>query len=266
MSTAPCDMFADAHGYERFMGRWSRLAVPLLLDFARIPDRGAILDIGSGTGSLALAVEALHPGCQIVGVDRSREYVAFARSRTAKSRIQFETADAQSLPFHADTFDAVVSLLVLNFIPEPSKALDEARRVTRPGGYITAAVWDYGKGMRMLRVFWDAAVKLDPSAARLDEKHMPLCRKGELTELWTHGGLCDVEEMSLEIAMQFESYDDFWNPFLLGQGPAGAYIKRLASDACVALREELRRVLGDPSDAFVLPARLWAVRGSVAST
>ena len=256
-------MFADARGYERFMGRWSRAAAPLLVHFGRIPEQGQILDIGSGTGALALATTELRPRCRVVGVDLSHEYVAFARSRARNDRVRFETADAQNLPFTAGSFDAAASLLVFNFIPDPSKALAEARRVTRPGGFVSAAVWDYGQGMRMLRLFWDAAVALDPAAGRLDEKHMPLCRKRELYELWTRGGLEQVEEAPLEITMPFENFDDFWDPFLLGQGPAGAYVKRLTVGRTAALREELQHRAGDPGGAFTLPARLWAVRGSV---
>jgi SAM-dependent methyltransferase len=256
-------MFADAHGYERFMGRWSRLAAPLLIGFARLPERGEVLDIGSGTGSLALAIAELRPQCRIVGVDVSPAYVAFASTRARSSRVRFETADARNLPFPAGSFAASISLLVFNFIPDPQKALSEARRVTRPGGSISAAVWDYGEGMRMLRLFWDAAVTLEPAAGRVDEKHMPLCRKGELRDLWIGGGLQEVEEQPREITMRFADFDDFWSPFLLGQGPAGAYVKSLAADRVAALREEVRRGLGNPRGAFALPARLWAVRGLV---
>ncbi len=256
-------MFADARGYERFMGRWSRAAAPFLVDFGRIPELGQILDIGSGTGALALAMTELRPRCRVVGVDLSDEYVAFARSRARNGRVRFETADAQNLPFAAGSFDAAASLLVFNFIPDPSKALAEARRVTRPGGFVSAAVWDYGQGMRMLRLFWEAAAALDPAAGRLDEKHMPLCHDRELYELWTRGGLGQVEEAPLEITMPFENFDDFWNPFLLGQGPAGTYVKRLTVGRTAALREELRHRTGDPSGAFTLSARLWVVRGSV---
>jgi hypothetical protein len=115
----------------------------------------------------------------------------------------------------------------------------------------------------MLRAFWDAAVKLDPSADHLHEKHMPLCRAGQLAELWRSGGLREVEESSLEFGMRFENYDDFWTPFLFGQGPAGAYLKRLSADRIEALRDLLMCELGNPTDQFVLPARLLAVRGSV---
>ncbi|HET9179839.1 MAG TPA: class I SAM-dependent methyltransferase [Terriglobia bacterium] len=256
-------MFADARAYERFMGRWSELAATPFAEFARLPDRGEVLDIGSGTGSLALVIARLRPHCRVEGIDISRGYVEFARGRTRNPRVRFETGDAQNLPFAAGTFDAAASLLVFNFIPHPAKALSEARRVTRAGGSISAAVWDYGDRMRMLRVFWDAAVALDSSAEQLDEKHMPLCRKGELSELWARGGLQKVEESPLEITMHFADFDDFWNPFLLGQGPAGAYVGRLPKNRASALGEELRRRLGRPHGPFTLPARLWAVRGEV---
>src|SRR5439155_19413335 len=133
----------------------------------------------------------------------------------------------------------------------------------RPKGRIAAAVWDYGEGMRMLRVFWDAVVALDPAAERLDEKHMPLCRSGELQDLWKRGGLEQIEERPLEIEMQFRSFDDYWAPFLLGQGPAGSYVKGLPAERVAALREEVRRRLkAEPaSSGFRLGARVWAVRG-----
>jgi SAM-dependent methyltransferase len=257
-------MFADARAYERFMGRWSESAAPQFVECAGIPDRGKVLDIGCGTGALALTIARLRPHCKIEGIDVSREYIEFARGRTRNPRVRFETGDAQNLPFAPGTFDAAASLLVFNFIPDPAKALSEARRVTRVGGSISAAVWDYGDKMRMLRIFWDAAEELDSAAGRLDERHMPLCRSGELSEVWAPGGLQKVKESPLEITMRFASFDDFWNPFLLGQGPAGAYVSRLPQDRVLTLREELRRRLGGPHGRFTLPARLWAVRGEVA--
>ena len=256
-------MFENAAGYDHFMGRWSQMAARLFIDFARLPDHGTILDLGCGTGSLSLAVMAVRPNCRITGIDRSPEFVSFAQTRVAASGVQFQAADAESLPFLRGAFDSVVSLLVFNFIPDPAKALAEACRVTRRDGSISAAVWDYSGGMRMLRAFWDTAVELDPSADRLDEKHMPLCRTGQLAELWRSGGLREVEESSLEFTMRFENYDDFWTPFLFGQGPAGAYLKRLAGDRTEALRHQLRRDLGNPPAQFFLAARLLAVRGLV---
>jgi SAM-dependent methyltransferase len=264
LKTQASTMFADARAYERFMGRWSELAAPRFAEFAGIPDRGEVLDIGSGTGSLTLTIARLRPHCKVEGVDISREYIEFARARTKNPRVHFEAGDAQNLAFATGTFDAATSLLVFNFIPDPAKALSEARRVTRLGAPISAAVWDYGDGMRMLRVFWDAAGALDSNARRLDEKHMPLCRKGQLSELWTRGGLRKIQESPLEIIMRFRDFDDFWGPFLLGQGPAGAYVKRLPGNRVSALREEVQLRLGDPRGPFTLPARLWGVRGEVA--
>lgn len=259
-------MFGDAEAYEKFMGRWSRLIAPRLVDFTGLPERGRILDVGSGTGSLAFAIAERKRHTQVLGIDPSQEYVAYARSRNPfPDRASFEVGDAQKLSFADASFDAALSLLVFNFIPDPKKALLELRRVTKPGGQLAAAVWDYGAGMRMLQTFWDAAVRVDPGAKDLEEKRMPLCRQGELSALWRQCGLESVGEQAIDLEMRFESFADYWEPFLLGQGPAGAYIRRLDRDKLQALRNELKLRLSLRSEdtPVVLPARAWSVRGTV---
>jgi SAM-dependent methyltransferase len=259
-------MFGNAEAYERFMGRWSRLVAPLLVDFADLPDRGRVLDVGSGTGSLAFAVAERKVRARVLGIDPSTEYVAYANARNPfPDRVSFEAGDAQQLRFPDGAFDACLSLLVFNFIPDPLRALLEVRRVTKSGGRLSAAVWDYGAGMRMLRSFWDAAASLDARAEKLDEKYMPLCRAGELSDLWRQGGLEHVREQSLDIVMRFKSFVDYWDAFLLGQGPAGSYVGSLDHDKLQALRSEVKRRLSVSVDdmPLVLPARVWSVRGTV---
>jgi SAM-dependent methyltransferase len=259
-------MHTDAEAYERFMGRWSRLVAHLVVDFADLPDSGSVLDVGSGSGSLAFVIAEQKPRCRVQGIDLSKRYVAYAnRKNPFPARATFRAGDAQQLPFPDAAFDASVSLLVFNFIPTPGRALEEMRRVTKPGARLTAAVWDYGGGMEMLREFWDAAASIDENAENQHEKHMPLCRGGELSELWKRGGLENVHEQPLDVTMRFESFADYWDPFLLGQGPAGVYVRSLSRDQLQALRDELKHRLsvskGD--EPFPLPARAWAVRGSV---
>ena len=258
-------MFENANAYERFMGRWSRPLARRLVEFCGLPEQGRILDIGSGTGSLAFAIAGR---CDVVGIDSSKEYIAYASSKNPfPGGASFQVADAQHLRFENASFDGALSLLVFNFIPDPAKALAEVRRVVKPGGAIAAAVWDYGSGMRMLRTFWDAAVNIDPEAEKLDEKHMAVCREGELTALWSQSGLKSVREQPLEISMHFETFADYWEPFLLGQGPAGAYARRLDPRRLEALRGEIQgRLSLEREDwPFDLPARAWAVRGVVPS-
>ena len=260
------DMFADAEAYERFMGRWSRLVAPQLVDFTDVPDRGRLLDVGSGSGALTFALAERKPQCHVIGIDLSKDYVAYANSKNLfPDRVSFETGDAQQLRFEDSSFDASLSLLVFNFIPDPGKALREVRRVTKPGGRISAAVWDYGDGMRMLRAFWDGAVSIDPKAERADEKRMPLCRAGELSELWRQGGLETVHEQSLAITTRFDSFADYWDPFLLGQGPAGVFVRSLTPEKLGALRGEVKSRVSPAAEnvPFALPARVWSVRGTV---
>ena len=260
-------MFLAGDGYERFMGRWSRELAPLLVKFAGVRNRDDVLDVGSGTGALTAALAAVAPSSRIVGIDPAAPYVAFAQTRHSGDRVRFEVGDARQLRFADRSFDRTLSLLVLNFIPERAKALDEMIRVTRPGGTVGAAVWHYGQGMEMLRVFWDEAISLNPAMDARDERHMPLCRKGELAAFWREHGLQNVSEEALTIQTRFVSFDDYWSPFLEKQGPAGTYVGALAESEREELRLRLRkRLLGDgPDRPIVLAARAWAVRGIVPS-
>lgn len=258
-------MFSEAEAYERFMGRWSRRLAPSFLKFAALMDGSDVLDVGSGTGSLALAILQEFPATRLMGIDPSAAYIAQARTRAGNSRARFEVGDAQHLRFPDESFDAALALLVFSFIPNPTAAVREMTRVVRPGGVVAAAVWDYGDGMEMLRAFWDEAVALDPASEPRDERHLPTCRPGELAALWTSLGLLDVCEERLAIQLDFSSFDDFWSPFQLGQGPAGAYIAPLSEGPRRGLEQRLRRrLLGDgPDRPIALNARAWAVRGMV---
>lgn len=257
-------MFGESESYERFMGRWSRRLAPQLVRFAGVGPTDSVLDLGSGTGALADAVVRLCPGARVTGIDPSPQYVAFAEQHVAHSHIRFRTGDAQHLELADAAFDRTLSLLVMNFIPDRDKALREMIRVTRPGGTVAAAVWDYEAGMEMLRVFWDEAVALAPAAGLRDERHMPLCRAGELGAFWRAHGLVGVQESPLTIRMDFPSFDDYWEPFLGGQGPAGAYVASLTEADRAALAARLRRRLAarEPAGPVTLTARAWAVKGT----
>ena len=255
--------FFDAAAYERFMGRWSRRLAPLLIDFAGVREGDRVLDVGSGTGSLALELTATRR-VEVVGIDPSAAFIEHARTRAAGRAVRFDLGDAEALPYESASFDTCLALLVINHIPDPRKAASEMRRVTRRGGRIASAVWDYGEGMTMLRAFWDAAVALDPAAEPRHERHMPYCRRNQLSTLWAESGLQEIEETALVIPMEFASFDALWAPFLKGQGPGGAYVASLTPDRRQALRERLRQELsaGDSDQPIRIDARAWAVRGN----
>ena len=247
-------MFSESDGYERFMGRWSRRLAPLFVTFAGVTEGDRVLDVGSGTGALSAAAADVE-SVQVTGIEPSPAYVRYAQEH---ADARFQVGDALALPFPNDAFDRTLSMLVLNFVPGAPAALQQMIRVTRPGGVVAAAVWDYGDGMQMLRTFWDAAVALDPGAAPRDERNMPLCTRGALAELWHTHGLRDVDEQPLSIDLAFASFDEYWQPFLGGQGPAGVYVSTLSESARRALESRLRADVD-----LTLRARAWAVRGVV---
>jgi len=258
-------MFTTSEGYERFMGRWSRLLAPAHISFAGIRNGERILDVGTGTGSVAFALAEAMPSSEIVGIDPSEAFIAYARSNSRSDRVRFEVGNAQALQHQDASFDQTVSLLVLNFVPDHEKAIGEMRRVTRSGGAVSACVWDYNAGMEMLRFFWDEVVALDLAMEPKDERHMKLSREGQLGTLWRKAGLTDVQERGLTIEQRYASFADYWTPFLKGAGPGGAYVVSLTDERRRQLEARLqKRLLGDrPDGGFTLKARAWCVRGKV---
>jgi SAM-dependent methyltransferase len=256
-------MFSGGEAYERFMGRWSRQLARVFVDFAGVADGETMLDVGSGTGALTAAIAAAAPSSRITGIDPAPAYVDFARSRGPGPLVEFEVGDAQQLRFPDASFDRTLSMLILNFVPDHSRALDEMIRVTRPGGVVAGAVWDYGGGMEMLRTFWDEAIALGPDYDSRDERHMRLCRPGELAALFSGHGLQEVVGRALTIATTFSSFDDYWSPFCEKQGPSGAFVAALSDSDRERLRRRVRaRLLGDrPDRPIELRARAWGVRG-----
>lgn len=263
MANRPAEAWTSDQAYEPYVGRWSRLVAPHFLRWLPAGPPSAWCDVGCGTGALAQAILATQNPVRVLGVDPSEGYLA-AAGRGAKG-LPFEAAvgSASAIPARDGEFDRVVSALVLNFVPDPAGALAEMRRVTRPGGVIGAYVWDYAEGMHMIRAFWDAAIALDPSAAELDEaRRFPLCRPDPLRSLFVSAGLVDVHVAPIEIPTLFADFDDLWQPFLGGQGPAPGYCASLSANARDALREQLRGMLPRRPDGTIpLQARAWAGRG-----
>jgi SAM-dependent methyltransferase len=263
----PAEVWAVGDAYEPYVGRWSRLIAREFLAWLGVADGALWLDVGCGTGALSQTVLGMADPATVVGLDPSMSYVAYARERLADQRARFVVADAVRLPLADGRFDAVVSGLVLNFVPDPVQAVREMTRVTRPGGRVAAYVWDYAGRMELIRHFWDAAAAVDPAAAELDEgRRFGLCQPGPLAGLFQDAGLVEVGVRSIEVPTRFRDFDDYWTPFLGGQGPAPGYVMGLAEAQRAALWEELRGRLPVAADGSIpLVARAWAVGGSSAT-
>ena len=257
------DVWADGTAYEPYVGRWSRLAAREFLAWLDVPARGRWLDVGCGTGALSQAILASADPIAVKGVDQSPGYVAYARARVIDERSRFEVADARALPGEAAVYDAVVSGLVLNFVPDPGGAVAEMVRVARPSATVAAYVWDYAGEMQLMRHFWDAAVALNPAARELDEgQRFPICRPGALVALFRDAGLQMVETRGIDVPTVFRDFDDYWSPFLGGQAPAPGYAMSLTDERRAELREHIRAGLPIAADGSIsLIARAWAVRG-----
>lgn len=257
----------DGDAYERQMGRWSRRLAELFLDFAGpIGEGERILDLGCGTGSLALALGRRSATSRVCGLDLSAAYVEYARRRTdGDPRLEFQAGDACAMPFAEASFDRVLSLLMLHFVPRAPAAVAEMRRVARPGAVAAAAVWDARGGFVAQRIFLDTAAALDPQADALRARNCirPMTRPGELGAAWRAAGFRDVHETALTIRMDYADFEDYWGPYLGRQGPVADYVTSLDAAALGRLREHVRRAYldGEPDGPRSYAATAWAVRG-----
>jgi SAM-dependent methyltransferase len=257
------DVWTAGQLYEPYIGRWSRLVAREFLRELNVPAARRWLDVGCGTGALSQTILDTQDPVLVAGVDPSAGFIEFARTTAADNRAAFEVADARALPFPPETFDAVVSGLMLNFVPQPAQAVAEMARVVRSDGVVAAYVWDYAGRMELMRHFWNAAVALDPAALELDEgRRFPLCQPGPLAKLFTQSGLRNVEVHAVDVTTDFRDFDDYWSPFLGGQAPAPGYAMSLTETRRGALREHIRSRLPIAGDGSIhLIARAWVVQG-----
>ena len=257
------EAWANSDAYERFMGRWSARVAPEFLRWLAARPGGDWLDVGCGTGILTRAILETQQPRAIIGIDASDQFVAYARRSITAPNIRFQVGNAQALELETASVDAVVSGIMLNFVPQPEAAVAEMRRVAKPGDAVGAYVWDYASGMAMLRYFWDAAVALDTNAAGLDQgARFTICQPGPLRLLFADAGLQRVDVIPIEVATVFPDFEDYWTPFLGGVGSAPTYMKSLSEDARQRLKARLRETLPIADDgAISLTARAWAVKG-----
>jgi SAM-dependent methyltransferase len=261
----PLDVWARGTAYEPYMGRWSRLVAREFLAWLAVPPERRWLEVGCGTGALTQTIlEIASPG-ELTGIDPSEGYIAYVRANVDDARARFHIGEAQALPMETGTYDAVVAGLSLNFVPQPDQGLAEMARLTRPGGMVAAYVWDYAGQMPMLRFFWEAAGALDPAARDLDEgKRFPLCQPEPLAALFESTRLQEVEVRAIDVPMLFRDFDDYWSPFLGGEGPAPSYVLALNAEQRQRLQERVRTLVPAGADGSIsLVARAWAVRGRV---
>lgn len=258
------ETWASGEAYEGNVGRWSRHVAPQLLNWLDVPPHSRWLDVGCGTGALSQTILPTAAPRALTCCDRSTGFIGHIQSQVDDVRVGFVVGDAQALPLASSTYDAVVSGLMLNFVPRPQQAVNDFARVTRPGGVVALYVWDYADKMQQMRYFWDAVAALDPAARALDEgRRFSICNPPALLELFQKAGLREVDVQPIDIAAHFRDFDDYWRPFLGGQGPAAGYAAALNEERRALLRDQLRATLPFASDGSIpLLARAWAVRGT----
>jgi SAM-dependent methyltransferase len=247
------DVAADA--YDRFMGRYSVQLAPQMADFAGVHAGQRVLDVGCGPGALtAVLVGRIGPS-GVTAVDPSEPFVEAVSTRYPG--VEVHRASAEALPFPDATFDATLAQLVVHFMADPVAGLTEMARVTRRDGIVAACVWDHGGHQGPLRVFWQAARELDPTVD--DESNLPGVREGHLAELFEAAGLSEIEDMTLTSSLEHPSFEEWWEPFTRGVGPAGSFVASLDAERQAELRERCHSLF--PMAPFVLTAKAWATRG-----
>jgi ubiquinone/menaquinone biosynthesis C-methylase UbiE len=256
---------SSGDGYELQMGRHSRSLAPLFVAFAKDRAAGKVLDVGCGTGNLAVELARNPDFTSIEAFDFSPAYIAHAKARGADPRINFQTADACAIPFPDGSFDLTLSMLVLAFIPEPQRAVREMARVTKPGGTVAACMWDLRGGLVFGRMFWDIAAILDPNAVDLRAKALsrPITHQGGIAGAFKAAGLRDVQETALTIAMNFAGFEDFWAPFEGRESAFAAYVAGLDPAQKDKFKSALRLAYldGAPDGRRTYFASAWAARG-----
>ena len=252
----------SAEAYDRHIGRYSRELARGLIAAADVRPSQLALEAGCGPGGLTAELVDLLGADRVTAIDPSPPFVEACRRRLPGVRV--EVGRAEGLPFADGEFDRALAQLVVNFMEDPHAGVGEMRRVTRPGGTVAAAVWDYAGEMTLLRRFWDAAAAVDAAAVERDEgRCMPFCTPGELERLWAAAGLAEVSVSPLVVRARYEGFEDLWEPLEHGVGPSGAYAASLPADRRRALAEELRRRLEVAEQPFELSARAWIASGRV---
>jgi len=244
-----------ADSYDKFMGRYSTLLAPQFADLAGVRSGQRVIDVGSGPGSLTTELVERLGAANVAAVDPSESFVAAARER--HPGVDVQESPAETLPFADGTFDAALAQLVVHFMADPVQGLSEMARVTRAGGVVAACVWDHAGEQTPLAPFWKAVRELDPDEE--GEGTFAGAGEGQLTELFHEAGLREIEETALSIHVDHATFEEWWDPFTLGVGPAGAYVVGLDPEQQAELRERCRQQL--PEAPFTIPAKAWAARG-----
>jgi SAM-dependent methyltransferase len=265
MNRSAAETWDSGDAYEQYVGRWSRKVAEEFLRWLALPPGLTWADIGCGTGALAATILNTCEPVSIHGIDSSEGLVTRARRRIKDQRASFQIGDAARLPWDSDTFDASVSGLALNFVPNHQSMVREMARVTKPGGRVAGYVWDYAGRMQMLRHFWDAAIAVSPNDAKLDQaERFPLCHPQPLLELFQRAELRSVAVCAIDVPTVFRDFEDYWKPFLGRQGAAPTYLAKLDDEPRERIRLYLKSHLpSTPHGSIELTARAWAVQGIV---
>ena len=245
----------EAGAYDRFMGRYSSPLAPSFADFAGVVPGDRVLDVGCGPGALTDELVRRTSPASVAAVDPSRSFIAAVQER--HPQVDVRQSSAEQIPFDVGTFDSTLAQLVVHFMNDPVVGLREMARVTVHHGTVAACVWDHGSGGGPLSIFWEAAHVLDGSVQ--DESQLAGARRGHLGQLFREAGLESIEEVLLTVSVQHMTFDEWWEPYTLGIGPAGKYVQGLDGTGRLQLREQCRRML--PNAPFTLTAGAWAARG-----